>query len=47
MQYSLPKNVTYADAQCIFVKGNVVNSLAAAIIIIAKAQEKSNNLNGI
>ena len=36
----LPKNVHCAEAQCISVKENMVNSLAVAIIPIAKAQEK-------
>ena len=38
----LPKIVPYAEARCISVKGNTVNSLAVAIILIAKAQERYN-----
>ena len=39
----LPKVVPYAEVQCISVKENTVNFLAVAIILIAKAQEESND----
>lgn len=38
----LPKVVLYAEAQCISVKENMVNSLAVAIIPIVKEQERYN-----
>lgn len=38
----LPRVVPNVEAQCIFVKANTANSLAVAIVLIARERKRSN-----